>query len=88
MEFSMNELIWAIINFVVFFILLRLFLYKPVLKLLDARRDEIKANLDQAEAARTEAEAAREKYERELARAREEAQNLIARAQAAAEKAK
>ncbi len=88
MEFSKNELMWAIINFVVFFVLLRLFLYKPVLKLLDARREEIKNNLDQAEAARRQAEESRTEHERQLAKAREEAQSLIGRAQATAEKTK
>ncbi len=84
----MNSLIWAIINFVIFFALLRMFLYRPVLRLLDARRDEIQTNLSQAETARKEAEEARADYERQLAKARDEAQSLLARAQAAAEKTK
>ncbi len=88
MEFTTNELIWAIINFVVFFVLLRIFLYRPVLKLLDARREEIRGNLAQAEGARQEALKAKADYERQLAKARDEAQNLISRAQAAAEKTK
>lgn len=86
LEFSTNDLIWAIINFVVFFLLLRLFLYRPVLKLLDARREEISGNLARAEEARREAEEARAEHERLLAKARDEAQGLIARAQATAEK--
>lgn len=88
MEFTVNELIWAIINFVVFFALLRHFLYRPVLKLLDARRDEIQNNLAQAEAARKETQEAKADYERQLAKARDEAQNLISRAQATADKTK
>ena len=80
MEFSTNELVWAIINFVVFLLLLRVFLYRPVLKLLDARRDEIQGNLAQAETARKEAEAARAEYERQAAKARDEAQAVISRA--------
>jgi len=87
-EFSTNELIWAIINFVIFFLLLRLFLYRPVLKLLDARREEIERNLARAETARQESEAARADYERQIARAREEAQSLLSRAQATADKTK
>jgi F-type H+-transporting ATPase subunit b len=87
-EFSTNELIWAIINFVAFFVLLRLFLYRPVLKLLDARREEVERNLAGAETARQESEAARADYERQVARAREEAQSLLSRAQATADKTK
>ncbi|RJQ09218.1 MAG: ATP synthase F0 subunit B [Bacillota bacterium] len=88
MEFSTNELIWAIINFVVFFVLLRLFLYRPVLKILDGRREEIRDNLAKAEQARTMAEKALAEHERQLAKARDEAQAVISRAQATAEKTK
>lgn len=84
----MNSLIWAIINFVVFFLLLRQFLYRPILKILDARRDEVQANLDKADKARQEAEASRAEHERQLTSAREEAQGLLSRAQATAEKTK
>jgi F-type H+-transporting ATPase subunit b len=85
-EFGTSELIWAVINFTVFFLLLRKFLYRPVLKLLDARRDEVQENLSQAEEARKEAGAARAEYERQLARTKEEAQGLLSRAQATADK--
>jgi len=88
LEFGINELIWAAINFVVFLVLLRLFLYRPVLKVIDARKDEIRENLSGAEAARREAEARQAEYERKVAEAREEAQKLIARAQTTADKTK
>jgi F-type H+-transporting ATPase subunit b len=87
-EFSIHSLIWSIINFTVFFLLLRWLLYRPVLRLLDARRDEVSDNLARAESARQEAEAGRAEYERRLAQAREEAQAMIRRAQATAERAK
>ncbi|HCJ09685.1 MAG TPA: ATP synthase F0 subunit B [Clostridiales bacterium] len=88
MEFTTNELIWSVINFVVFFLLLRRFLYRPVLSLLDARKAEVEKSLEAAERARQEAEASRAEYERRLAEARTEAQNLVSRAQASAEKTK
>jgi F-type H+-transporting ATPase subunit b len=88
MEFSIHSLIWSIINFVVFFLLLRWLLYRPVLKLLDARRDEVRDNLARAEKASREAEKSRAEYERQMAGARSEAQELLSRAQSAAEKTK
>jgi len=88
MEFTTNELIWSIINFLVFLLLLWRFLYKPVLKLIDARRDEIEQNLSRAEEARRQVESQQAEYERKLAQAREEAQSLISRAQATADKTK
>jgi len=88
LEFTTNELIWSVINFVVFFLLLRRFLYRPVLSLLDARKAEVEKSLEAAERARQEAEASRAEYERRLAEARTEAQNLVSRAQASAEKTK
>jgi len=88
LEFTTNELIWSVINFVVFFLLLRRFLYRPVLSLLDARKAEVERTLEAAERAREEAEASRAEYERRLAEARTEAQSLVSRAQASAEKTK
>ena len=88
MEFSTHSLIWAVINFVTFFLLLRWLLYRPVLKLLDARRDEVRDNLDRAERARREAEASLADYERKMAGARSEAQELLSRVQSTAEKTK
>jgi len=83
--FSTNELIWAVINFLIFFAIVRLVFFKPVLKTLDERRAEVRENLSRAETARKEAEELRVKYEEQVGAARREAQELLNKAARSAE---
>lgn len=69
-------------NFIILVVLLRLFLYKPVKAMLARRQQRIADGLDAAERAQKEAEGQRAAFERELAAARDGAQQ---EARAAAE---
>ncbi len=69
-------------NFIILVVLLRLFLYKPVKGMLARRQQRIADGLEAADRAQNEAEGQRAAFERELAAAREEAQQ---EARAAAE---
>lgn len=80
MELSLIEIIAAILNFLVLFWLLKKFLYKPVLNMLDARENEIAENLTSAEVARTEAETMRSEYESNLRDAQAKANDIIQQA--------
>lgn len=80
MEFGRNELIWAIINFIIFATLMTWLLYKPVLKLLDSRADEVEGRLSRAEKAQAEAETNRQKLEAQLAQAEAQARDILAKA--------
>lgn len=88
MHIDFNELIWAIINFLVFLAILYKFLYNPVLKVLDKRKEEITANLTHAESSKKEAEDLFEQYKRQLDDARHEAHEIINTANKTAEDAK
>ncbi|HUW11308.1 MAG TPA: F0F1 ATP synthase subunit B, partial [Anaerolineae bacterium] len=66
--------------------LLRVFLYKPVLNMLDRRREKIRTDLDEADKARSQAEAAKQEYEKQLEQAREERRSIVAQASEQAEK--
>lgn len=79
-------LIAQIVNFVVLLILLRMFLYEPVLNMLAQRRERIRESLNAAEAARAEVQATNVRAEEEIAKARREGQEIIARAREAAER--
>lgn len=79
-------LIAQIINFVVLMILLRMFLYRPILNMLTARRERIRESLAAAETARSEVQAANQRVEAEVAAAWREGQEIIARAREAAER--
>ncbi len=78
-------MIWSIINFLVLFFLLKRFLWKPVLSIIEAREKEIAAQLEQAENAREDAVKVKEDYERRLAEAQRRAEEIIARATRKAE---
>jgi F-type H+-transporting ATPase subunit b len=75
-----NGLIWQTINFVVLLVLLRIFLYKPVVAMLDARAQRVRESLDQADQARRAAEQAEADRQSLLAETRREAEQIRARA--------
>lgn len=79
-------LISQLINFIILIILMRMFLYKPVLNMLNARKERIAQSMKDAErvsAAAREAEAEKGKV---LEQARREAQEIRAQATRDAEK--
>lgn len=88
MSIDLNTMIWSIINFLVLLAILYKFLYKPLFKVLDERKEEVANNLSQAEASRKEAEDMFSDYKRQLAEASGEAQEILTKANKAAEEAK
>jgi len=73
-------LVVFIINFIVLFVLLRLFLYKPVLKMLDERAKRTKDAMDLAEATKKEFEQAKVEVQKQIENGRQEAQAIISQA--------
>ena len=69
-----------LVNFVLLLFLLRLFLYRPILKMLAERRQRIQESLEEADKVRQEAEIQRSEYQRELEEARETSQEAASRA--------
>lgn len=86
MSLSLPQVIAAIVNFFLLLALLKVFLYKPVFNMLDARKNEIQDNLSAAEKAREEARDMREKYEMSLKEANTKAQSIIQEASDLGEK--
>jgi F-type H+-transporting ATPase subunit b len=83
---NLGYLISQIINFVLLLVILRVFLYKPIVNMLDKRREKIRTDLEEAENARSQAEAARQEYEKQLEEAREERRSILAQAREQADK--
>jgi F-type H+-transporting ATPase subunit b len=75
-----NGLIWQTLNFIVLLVLLRLFLYKPVVAMLDARAQRVRESMEQADQARRAAEQAEADRQNLLAETRREAELIRARA--------
>ena len=81
--FQVN-LFWVIINalnFLVFFVLIWTFAFKPVTKMLAERKDKIEQGLKDAEQARRDRESAESERVATLAEARRESNEILARAQ-------
>src|SRR2546421_3793941 len=73
-------LIWHAINFIVLFLLLRQFLFKPVVGMLDARAQRVRDSMQQADQARRAAEQAEADRRVLLEETRREAEQIRARA--------
>jgi F-type H+-transporting ATPase subunit b len=74
-------LIAQVVNFTVLLLILRLFVYKPVLKMLDERRERIREGLNAAERGREAAVEANREAQAQIDAARREGQAIIAQAQ-------
>lgn len=81
---NLPQLIAQVANFVVLLVILRLTLYKPILRMLDERRERIAEGIGAADKARAEAAQAQANVQEQLDAARKEGQELVANAQAIA----
>lgn len=77
LDINPSTVIFAIINFCILVVGLKVFLYKPVCKMLDSRKEEVANNLNSAEEAKLEAQKLRDEYAAQLQNARSEAQDII-----------
>ena len=81
-------LVVFIINFIILFVLLRIFLYKPVLKMLDERSKRTKEAMELAEATKQEFEQAKVEVQKQIEKGRQETQATIAQAMQVGERLK
>ena len=68
------SLLWTIINLVVFYLLLKKFLFKPVMGIMEKREQMIADGLKNASDRQEEAETLKKEYESALSGAKEETQ--------------
>jgi F-type H+-transporting ATPase subunit b len=81
-------LVVFIVNFIILLVLLRLFLYKPVMKVLDERAQRTKDAMELAEAIKKEYEQAKGEVQKQIERGRQEAQAIITQAMQVGERLK
>jgi F-type H+-transporting ATPase subunit b len=74
-------LLAQIINFFIVLVALRLFLYKPILGMLDRRAERIREGLEAADRSKEQAAEAEQEVARQVAEARSQGQTMIAQAQ-------
>lgn len=70
-------IIWPIVNIVVFYLLLRKFLFGPVSEIMEKRKEMIASDLNEAAQTKAEAESIKEEYEKSLAQAKDEAGQIV-----------
>lgn len=84
--FNLPGLISQLVNFLILMIVLRLFLYRPLLNMLDQRKQRIEEGLNRAEEAVKQASASEDEARRIMDEARAEGRVAIQRSQEAAER--
>ena len=85
---SIPLLITQIVTFIILLTLLRLFAYKPIMRMLDERSRRIKESMEQAESLKTQSARGEEELKKQLEAASREGQERIARAVKAGEEVK
>ena len=82
---NVGLMIWTLIAFLAAFLILRKYAYPQIDAFLQRRADAIAASLDAAEHAKREADDLLEEYRARLKEAREQADDIVARARKAAD---
>ena len=85
LKFEFWSIFWAVFNTELLFVLLRIFLFKPINKMKAERTRTIQDNLDSAQKAKEEAEELRKQYEDSISDAKEQANQIIMKAHENAE---
>jgi len=72
-----HSLVSQIINFLILLTLLRIFLYKPIIRILEQRQETIKKGLEDAEKAKLDLEKAEQESHQIISKASQKAQEII-----------
>ena len=81
-------LITQIVTFIILLVLLRVFAYKPLMRMMDERSKRVKESMEQAESVKEQSAKAEEELKKQLEEASREGQERIARAVKAGEELK
>jgi len=81
-------LVVFVANFIVLLVMLRLFLYKPVMNVLDERAKRAREAIELAEATKKEYDQAKDEIQKQIEKGRQEAQAIIAQAMQVGERLK
>lgn len=84
----LNEVIVALVSFLVLFGVLAKFAFPPITKMLEKRADTIRESLEKAEETRIEAERLLDEYKVQMAEARQESARIIEQGRKVAESMK
>ena len=85
LKFEFWSILEAALNVLILFVILRIFLFKPVNKIMNERTRSVQDDIDSAKKAREDAEELKEQYENTISEAKEESKNIIMKAHEDAE---
>lgn len=85
---SIPTLVTQIVSFIILLVLLRVFAYKPIMRMMDERSKRIKESLEQAETLKEQSAKGEEALKKQMEAASLEGQERIARAVKAGEEVK
>ena len=71
------DILISLANLLIMFLIVKKFLFKPVMKIMNARQEQVDKIYDDANQDRSEAAGMKKEYENRLATAREEADGLV-----------
>ena len=77
LDFQFWSIFEAVANTLILFVLLRIFLFKPINKMMNERTQNIQNDIDSAKKAKDEAEMLRQQYENSVSEAKEKANEII-----------
>ncbi|MGN0534493.1 MAG: F0F1 ATP synthase subunit B [Eubacterium sp.] len=78
LKFDWN-ILWTFINLIIFFVLMRLFLFKPIKRTLDKRKELIDDQFRQADETNSLAEELKQQYEAQLEGVEDEKKQILAK---------
>lgn len=85
LEFDFWTILFSVINILVLFFFLKKFLFGRVAAILEKRQEMVQQRLDEADQTKAQAQALQTEYEQTLSGAKDEAREIVQRAQTAAE---
>ena len=79
LKFDIN-ILWTLINLIIFFVLMKLFLFKPIKKTLDKRKELIEGQFKAAEDKEKKADELQAEYQSQLSGVEDEKKQILAEA--------
>ena len=80
-----SNIIWTVVNLLILCVLLRIFLFKPVLGMIEKRRNMIQSSLDEADQKNADAANLKQQYESSLKDAKQESFQIVSEAKGRAQ---
>jgi len=80
LDINIWNFVWSAANIILLYILLKIFLFKPLNKLMDERTRSIQNDIDSAKKSREEAEELKKQYAETISEAKEKANQIVMKA--------